>query len=156
MGLRESILKDPVSEISLRELIAVTRLTPVREVAARMREKRLGCAIVVDRYNKPIGKFTERRLMKLLLENPANLDKPVEKFMYNSANPIGVNEPIAKLIEMMQKQKLRFICVTDEKGRAVALTGQKGLMEYIAEQFPRAVKAEQAKTRLFTTEREGA
>ncbi|MCX5660179.1 MAG: CBS domain-containing protein [Planctomycetota bacterium] len=156
MGLRENILKDPVSEIALRELIAVARKTPVREVAAKMREKRLGVAIVVDRAGKPVGKFTERKLMKLLLEDPKGLDQPVEKFMYDSATPLGRDEPIASLIELMQKQKVRFVCVTDEKGKAVAITGQKGLMEYIAEQFPRAVKAQSTKPRIFTQEREGA
>lgn len=156
MGLRESILKDPISEIALRELIAVGRKTPVREVADKMRAKRLGCAIIVDRYNKPIGKFTERKLMRLLLENPANIDKPVEQFMYPTANPLGRDEPIARLIDLMQTKSLRFICVTDKKGKAVALTGQKGLMEYIAEQFPRAVKAQQVKGRIFTKDREGA
>src|SRR5205814_446541 len=102
--------------------------TSVRQTAQKMREKRLGCAIVVDPAGKPIGKFTERQLMKLLLTDPAALDKPVEQFMYPSADPIRGDQPIARMIAQMRKGGLRFLCVTDEEGKAVALAGQKGLM----------------------------
>ncbi len=156
MGLHESIDTDPISEIELREVIAVTRKTTVREAAQEMKKHRLGCAIVVDRHNKPIGKFTERKLMKLLLDDAAQLDQPIEKFMYATADAIQRREPIAKLIELMQTRSLRFLCVTDEKGKAVGLTGQRGLMEYIAEHFPRAVKVQQLNQALYTKEREGA
>jgi predicted transcriptional regulator len=156
MGLHENIDRDPISDIELREVIAVKRQATVREAAQQMKKHRLGCAIVVDRYNKPIGKFTERKLMRLLLDNPANLDQPVEKFMYATADAIPRTEPIAKMIEVMQTRSLRFLCVTDEKGKAVGLTGQKGLMEYIAEHFPRSVKVQQLNQALYTKEREGA
>src|SRR5208283_4743681 len=89
---------------------------------------------------KPIGKFTERKLLRLVLQSPANLDQPVEKFSYPSGDPVALTDSIAKMIQVMQGRQLRFLSVVDAKGRVVALTGQKGLMEYIAEHFPRRVK----------------
>src|SRR5687767_3512116 len=70
MGLRTNILEEPISELELRDLVAVRRGTSVRAAAEEMRRGKLGCAIVVDDAGKPIGKFTERRLMKLLLTDP--------------------------------------------------------------------------------------
>lgn len=156
MGLRENILSDPISAMELRDLVSVRRGTPVRAAAEVMRRKKLGCAIIVDDEGRPVGKFTERKLMKLLLENPRNIDEPVDRFMYPSADAIGQDEPIAEMVKRMQARQLRFFCVVDSQGKAVALTGQKGLMEYIAEHFPRQVKAHLMESKLHMDQREGA
>ncbi len=42
-----------------------------RAAVELMRQKKLGCVIVVDGQGRPVGKFTERKLMKLLLASPA-------------------------------------------------------------------------------------
>ena len=81
MGLREHILNDPVSMLELRELIAVPQGTTVRQAIALMREKALGCVVAVDEQGKPVGKFTERVLVKILLKGPDALDEPVESHM---------------------------------------------------------------------------
>jgi CBS domain-containing protein len=41
----------------------------------------------------------------------------------------------------MHAKNIRFVVVVDDEGRLSALTGQKGLMEYVAEQFHREVVA---------------
>ena len=66
-----------------------------------------------------------------------------------------MTEPIANVIESMQSQKLRFIVVLDEQGKAVAITGQKGIMEYIADHFPRQIKVQRMSSDFFTGQREG-
>jgi CBS domain-containing protein len=156
MGLRENMLEETVAKLPLREVIKVRPGTPVRQVAEKMRKKKLGCAILVDAKGKPIGKFTERKLLRLLLESPDNLDLPVEKFSYPSGDPVALTDSIAKMIQVMQARQLRFLSVVDAKGRVVALTGQKGLMEYIAEHFPRRVKVERLQSQLSIDDREGA
>jgi CBS domain-containing protein len=156
MGLRESILEDTVAKLPLREVIKVRPGTPVRKVAQKMRQKKLGCAILVDDKGKPVGKFTERKLLRAVLEDPANLDQPVEKFSYPSGDPVALTDSIAKMVQVMQARQLRFLSVVDARGRVVALTGQKGLMEYIAEHFPRRVKVERLHSQLSMDDREGA
>ncbi|MCE9589059.1 MAG: CBS domain-containing protein [Planctomycetes bacterium] len=156
MGLRENILTDPVSELELRDLVPVDRKATVREAAALMRDHRLGCVVIVDAAGKPVGKFTERLLMSGLLKDPACLDKPVEKFMYADANPIRQDAPIADMIRMLKDRELRFLCVTDGGGKAAALTGPRGLMEYVADHFPRQVKVQKMDSKVYMEKREGA
>lgn len=157
MGLREDILKDSVDRLHLRALIAVGPRTPTGEVAAKMREHHLGCAIVVDLEGRPIGKFTERRLMRALLDDGSSaLGQPVQKYMYDTADPVGRQETIAAMIARMQRGHKRFMCVTDAQGKAVALTGQKGLMEYVAEHFSRQIKVQRMKPLVSMPEKEGA
>lgn len=156
MGLRENIRSEPVAEVRHRALIAVTPQTSVKEAADKMRRHKLGCVIVVDQQGRPVGKFTERQLAKLLLDDPRGLRLPVERFMYPDADPIAMDAPVAAMVDLMKNRKLRFLCVTDAEGRAVALTGQHGLMEYITEHFPRQVKVQLLQSKVGMDQREGA
>jgi len=156
MGLHSNIHDDPISELELRDILAVKRGATLRSVSDEMRRRRLGCAIVVDEAGKPVGKFTERRLMRLMLSNPRGLDETVDQHMYRDADCIARTSPIADMVELMRTKQLRFICVVDEAGRAVALTGQKGLVEYVAEHFPRQIKVQEMESKLSMDQREGA
>lgn len=156
MGMQQNIREDSVGEVELRELIAVKPRTTVREAMTLMRKKKLGCVIVVDDYNRPVGKYTERKLMSLLLDSPSKLDEPIERHMYPSANPVMRREPIAVMIKQMESRGIRFVCVCDDDGKAVALSGQKGLMEYVAEHFPRQIKVQLMEGKLSMDQREGA
>ncbi len=156
MGLRQDILREPVSELVLRELIALKPGDTVRRAVAKMREKKLGCVVVVDADGRPLGKFTERLLIKLLLAGPQRLEEPVASHMAAVWGTIKLTDPIAKAIRVMQDKSLRFLIVLESDGRAVGLTGQRGLMEYIADHFPRAVKGQTMDSKLYMDQREGA
>ncbi len=156
MGLRQNILTDPVSELDLRKVVTVKTETPVRQAAALMREHQLGCVIVVDSHGKPVGKFTERKIIRLMVDDPTQMDQPVKNFMIPSADPVRDTDSIAAMVSKMQVGNLRFLCVVDAQNKAVALSGQKGLMEYIADHFPRQIKVQRMKSKIFLDEREGA
>lgn len=156
MGLHKNILSEPVSELELRQLMAVSPGTTCRQAVAFMRANRVGYVVIVDEAGRPLGMFTERMLVKLLVQDPALLDDPVENHMSGRAMRIGRNEPIAKVIEMMQTLAWRFLCVVDEQGRAVGVTGQRGIVEYIADLVPRQVKVQRMASEFFSDQREGA
>ncbi len=155
MGLHHDILNQPVSELDLRELIAVSPTTTVRDAVSKMRQKKLGCVVVVGEDGKPIGKFTERLLIQLLLDHSDILDHPVGQYTAEVWDMVKNTDPVAKLIDAMEAKKLRFMVVVDQDGKATDLTGQKGLMEYIVDHFPRQVRAQRMATEFFTGEREG-
>ena len=155
MGLRDDILNQPVSELELRELIAVQPTTTVREAVTKMRQKQLGCVVVVDNDGRPLGKFTERLLIKMLLDVGDGLDHPVSEHMASAWGAVEQTAPIAKVVDCMESKKIRFVVVLDSDGRAVALTGQKGVMEYVTDHFPRQVKVQRMATEFFGDQREG-
>lgn len=156
MGLRENIFKETVDQLAVRQPIVTPPGTPVREAAARMRQKQIGCVFVVDDDGKPIGKFTQRQLIKLLLNDPAKLDGRIDAVMYPDADAVRVDEPIATVIKTMSSRQVRYIAVVDERGRVVGLTGQRGVMEYIADSFPRQIKSQRMKPLVSMSHREGA
>ena len=64
--------------------------------------------------------------------------------------------PIRYVMDLVHDHGARFVCVTDAEGRAVALTGQKGLSEYIADHFPRQVMVQRLGGKPGLAAREGA
>jgi len=156
MGLHENIATEPVSELPLREAIILAPETTVREAVGRMCGKRLGCVIVAREDGTPVGTFTEEVLMRLLINVPDALEETIGDHLTTTWACVKTTDPISAVLNAMQSKGLRFICVTDESGRATALTGQKGLMEYIAEHFPRQVMVQRVGVKSSTERREGA
>ncbi len=155
MGLRENLLTESISQLPLREAIVVDPAVPICDAVMLMRNKRLGCVIVAEEDRIPIGVFTERELVQLLVRDASLLDEPVRSHLVSSWAIVKQSDPIAKALEAMQNDCMRFVCVIDDGGQAVALTGLKGLMEYIVEHFPQAVLTQTPGTKTVK-EREGA
>ena len=156
MGLHHKILNEPVSQLRLRELLTVQSVTTCQEAVELMRKKRLGYVVILDPSGVPLGMFTERTLIHLVLDNPRSLNDPVLRHMSGRSWRVRKDEPIAKVIEMMESQKIRFLTVVDEQGRAVGVTGQRGVMEFVADHFPRQVKVQRMASEYFSDQREGA
>lgn len=155
MGLREDILREDVSQLEWRDVLKVQPTNTVRDTVELMRKHRLGCVIIVSDDGKVVGKFTERDLIRLLLLNAESLDEEVGHHMSGTWGMIHEGDPIAQVIDLMQEKKLRFVVVVDEDNRPIGLTGQKGVMEYIVDHFPRQVKVQMMESKLFMDTREG-
>jgi predicted transcriptional regulator len=142
MGLRENILREPVSVLQLRPYAAVTADATVRQAVDAMRAKQIGAAMIVDEAGKAIGMFNEKMLIRLLINDPKLLDDPVEKHMTRNIFTVQASDSIAKLISTMQNRHLRWVSIVDADGRPTALTGLRGVVEYVADYFPRQVKVQ--------------
>lgn len=157
MGLQQNFQNEPVSRLSLREPVTALPNESLREVIVRMREKKLGCAIVVDDQYKPIGIFTESLLTQLLdRHGPLVMDNRIEDHMTCPCPWVNLTDPVAYVLDAMQLKNLRFLCVVDEAGRVAGLTGQKGLIEFVADHFPGQVMVQRIGGEPYPSNREGA
>jgi len=156
VGLYENMLTEPIRQLALREAITIRAELSVRDAVLRMREKKLGCVIVVDDQNKPLGMFTEALLRRLLIDDREALDDSVQNRMAKQFPTAQIGDPVVTVLEAMQAENHRFVCVVDETGQVAGLTGQKGLMEYIADHFPQLVMTQRAGVEPPRGQREGA
>lgn len=156
MGLRQDILSQPVSELDLRPVIRARRGMTVREAVAKMRQASLGYLVLLDDDGKPLHMFTERMLIKIVLAGKQHLGDAIDGYYYKPADRVKQTQPIGDVLDMMQKGGIRFVCVVDDDGRIVGVTGQKGIMEFIADHFPRQVKVQQMDAKMSMSQREGA
>lgn len=156
MGLNEAIHQDPVSSLQTRSVTLVDFDETVRDAVSKMRYKRIGVVIVVDAGGKPVGMFNEKILIRILAERPAAMDEPVGEHLTSHIVTIRHGDSISKLIAIMQEFKVRWVCVVDDAGKPVAITGMLGVMRYFAEWFPHVVNAQSFESKLSIKQREGA
>jgi CBS domain-containing protein len=141
MGLQEKLRTEPVTKLDIRTPVAVAPTTTVRKAILKMRDACLGCAVVVGRDRKPVGVFTEAMLRHLLLRSPQFADGAIGEYMATTFACVKETDPVGIVVDAMDAKNIRFVVVVDELGKLTGLTGQKGLMEYVAEQFHREVVA---------------
>lgn len=156
MGLKENMRSDPVSRLNLREPVVASENALVREGIQRMRERGLGCVIVIDDQRCPLGILNEGMLRQMLSVNPAVVEAPIRDYMNASARWVRLTDPVVQVLRAMQNENTRFVGVVDDDGRLAGLTGQKGLMEYVAEHFPEQVSVQRISQSTHYAQREGA
>ncbi len=156
MGLYENLRNEPVKTLALRKPVTAGPEDTIRQAVERMRAQRLGCVIVVDSDQKPVGMFTESMLTQLLTSNPKVVDEPVSKHMAEHWPWVRATDPIHDVLDGLHLKNVRFLCVVDENDRLIGLTGQKGLMEYVAEHFPGQVMVQRIGGTSVGDKREGA
>ncbi len=149
MGLFENMHGEPVTRLALR--------TPVTAAAdTRIREAGLGCVIAVDEARTPTGILTESMLTQLLAREPTVVEDPISAHMSAPCPQVRSTDGIVDVLEAMQRDNERCLGVVDEDGHLTGLTGQKGLMEYVAEHFPQQVMVQRIGGTPYTHHREGA
>ncbi len=156
MGLFEDMNKETVSRLELRPVVVIQDGGTVRDVVLQLREANLGCAISLDGDGKPRGMFTEAMLRALVARDPAEIDTPIESHLAKTFPWVKTSDPIETVLAAMEAKNVRFVVVVDDDGKVVGLTGQKGLMEYVAEHFPGEVLVQRVGTKPYPEEREGA
>ena len=157
MGLRENLQQECVKDLPLRKPILLPPTTSVAAAIGTMRERQLGCAIVVDAQQQPLGVFTERTVIDLALQAPDDWDVlVVNDHLETDYFVVAEDDPVCVLFKMVLDDAARFVCVVDGQGQPVGLTGQKGLAEYVAEHFPRVVMVQRVGGKPGQETREGA
>ncbi len=156
MSLYESMQHDPVSDLPMRSAVCCQPGESVRDAIGKMREGELGCVVVIDDANKPTGVFTEAMLRQSLAKGELGLDEPVSAQMATTFAWVAKSDPVEIVLDAMEMKNVRFVVVLDEDGTVAGLTGQKGLMEYVAEYFPGEVMVQRVGTKPFPDTREGA
>jgi CBS domain-containing protein len=156
LGFREELELDPISNLELRDAIVARRYTLVRAAVAVMRARSLGCAVIVDDELKPIGLFTEQSVLEVLMQDACLDQRAVWDFAERDFVCCKSSEPISRVWDAVLRNSVRFIAVTNEQGKLIGLTGQRGLAEYISECFPRQTIVQRLGSTPWLQQREGA
>ncbi|MEQ9407424.1 MAG: CBS domain-containing protein [Fuerstiella sp.] len=156
MGLKEEMETATVSQMNVRPPVIVPQTSTVREAVITMRTAGLGCAVVVDAQEHAVGMFTEGILRHGLNESVSVLDDLVEDQMVARLPWVLPSDPIKMVLQAMEEHNIRFIAVLDENRNVLGITGQKTLMEYVAEYFPREVLTHDPTGSTISPRKEGA
>ena len=155
MSLEGDLRTDNVTRLRLRDPITATPDETISDAILKMRSQNLGCVIVV-RDRKPVGLFTEAMLRTQLQQSRDIINDTLENQMAKTFPWVRTSDTIDTVVDAMEQKNVRFVAVVDDKGELVGLTGQKGLMEYVAEHFPREILTHDVIDTNVTPRREGA
>jgi CBS domain-containing protein len=114
-----------------QEFLGVSPDTSAREVIEKMKESRVGCALVLE-DGKLIGIFTERDLLNKLTGKKATSPTTAIKELM-SANPETLQETdsVATAVNKMSMGRYRHIPVRKADG-TYSVTSIKHVLKYIA------------------------
>lgn len=156
MGLFENMSTEPVRKLNLRRPVVTRGDQSLREVVRAMKVNELGCAIIVDERGKPQGMFTESMLTQIVATDLRALDDPVSQHSSDHWPQVSADDPVSTVLEALDLKNVRFLSVVDQQGKVIGLAGQKGLMEYVADHFPRQVMVQRIGQTPYLHQREGA
>ena len=155
MGLRDELLNEPISSLTLRNISTIDADSTVRQAIDAMREIQVGCVLIPGDDGKSPAMFNEKLLIRLLA-NGGSVDEPVKNHVTSNVVCLKASDSIAKLIATMQEHKLRWVCLADDDGNVTHLTGLKGVVEYVADNHSRQVMVQPLQSKLSMDQREGA
>lgn len=157
MGLKENLENESITQLPMREAILLAESTPVKDAVELMRQKHIGSTVVVDEAGMPLGKFTERSLIDLLLSDRSQYENgTVGNHLDAKFMTISAKNRVMDVLEAVESKGTRFIYVLDDEGKPIAVTGQRGMSEFVAEHFPQQVMVQRVGSRPATQTREGA
>lgn len=156
MGLKEQLQTTTVSQLNLRQPVTIHKTATVREAVTKMRSAKLGCIIAVDDDGKAGGIFTEGMLRNAVNESISVLDDRVENQMVARLPWVLPTDEASMVLDAMEEHNIRFIAVLDENYRTIGVTGQKTMMEFVAEVFPHEVMTQDATSIESSAKKEGA
>ena len=131
-ALARSVMEDNLNQLD-QEFLGVAPNTSAVEVVTKMKEARLGCAIVLE-DGKLIGIFTERDLLnKMTGKNATPKNVAVKELM--SANPevLSETDSVATALNKMSMGRYRHIPVQKADG-SYSVTSIKHVLKYIAKE----------------------
>ena len=131
-GLALSVMEDNLSKLA-QEFLGVAPDAPAIDVIKKMKEARLGCALVLDK-GKLVGIFTERDVLnKLTGKNASAEATAVKDLMSPDPETLSESESVATALNKMSMGRYRHIPVQKADG-TYSVTSIKHVLKYIAKE----------------------
>ena len=132
------IKRNAVRSLGLQPALNIAPTASVRDAVAVMRESRHGFVLVCDE-DQLLGIFTERDLLRRVLNKEESLSVPIERFMTPEPVAIGLDDTIAEAVRRMHRGGYRRLPVVDAAGKPLGIVSVRSIVHYLVEHFPAAV-----------------
>jgi signal-transduction protein with cAMP-binding, CBS, and nucleotidyltransferase domain len=138
MDLARNLKSETVARLYPSQAWLVNVAQPVADAVKLMRDKKVGCVLVVCDQRRIVGVFTERDLLRRVVAPGKPLDVAMRDCM--TADPVTVHpkDSIACAIKKMQKGGYRHLPVVIDE-RPVGILSVKRIVHYLVEHFPAVV-----------------
>ena len=120
--------------IMVKEVITVTRNTPIFEALELMAESDVSGIPVVEYDMTLVGILTEKDVLKLFYTHEDHKNETVNSFMSQPVVHVDENESLSEVCACLMNYFLRRVPVTS-KGKVVGIISRPDLIEHILRQW---------------------
>ncbi|MCW5890005.1 MAG: CBS domain-containing protein [bacterium] len=132
--LDKRAVHEPIRRLNPRSPLTVAPDASLAEAVRIMRERHVGCVLVVEAGSgRVIGILTERDL--LLKLEAADLERPVHLLMTPNPETLSPDDPIVYCLHRMSVGDYRHVPLVDAAGRAVGIVSVKDIVHYLVSFF---------------------
>jgi CBS domain-containing protein len=125
-----------VGSICQRDVDVVDQKTTVLTAAQRMQHRTVGCLVVIDRGQLPIGILTDRDLVvRVVAEGRDPALTTVGEVMTPFPHLVSDDLPIETALGLMRRHSFRHLPVVDNGGRLAGLVTLDDILMLLAEEF---------------------
>lgn len=130
--LDKRAVHEPIRRLNPRSPLTVAPEASLSEAVAIMRERHVGCVLVVE-AGRLVGILTERDLL-LKLET-TDMDRPVRLLMTPDPEVLSLDDPIVYCLHRMSVGDYRHVPLVDAAGRPVGILSVKDIVHYLVSFF---------------------
>ena len=130
-------IHEPIEKMMYRDSVLVTKDTKVIQALDLFNEKDVGCVLVVDdKTNKLIGIFTERDVIRKLINKGYDLNKEtVEHYMTRNPDSLRLVDPIAYALNRMAAGGYRHVPLVDDNNIPVGFLSVRDIVDHLADYY---------------------
>jgi len=154
MSVETDLHTEPVAHLDLSEYTLVESGTSVRDTIAQMRDERHNCAFVT-KNDKLTGIFTDRDVLRRVVDRPDLWDHPIEEVMTHRPKTLDADQPTGDALRIMNELHFRNTPILEDDGSIAGNLTHFSIIRYLADHFPAAVYNLPPKPDHFGEEREG-
>lgn len=122
----EGRLVAPLRSVCSTPTVTCAPGTPIGEVLATMRERRIGSMVVIDERHSPLGIFTTVDVLDRVALARRPLDTPVAEVMSAPAETLEAGAPAYAAAQAMARRGIRHVVVVEE-GRVYGVVSERDL-----------------------------
>lgn len=126
---------DRIVRLPIRKPLLVSKRMPIEKLPAKMREMKVGCALVWEK-GKLLGIITERDILRKLVAPQLDTKTPVEKLMTPNPKVVRSDQTVGEALKIMSEGRYRNLPVMDEQGAILGYLSVKDIIRYLANFFP--------------------
>ena len=138
--IETSLMQEQISSLQMDKPLRVERGTTLKQAIQIMRERRIGCVVVIDDAADNVGRLAGILTERDLLQKVAGLNLElsqcmVEDFMSPAPESSKAEHPLAYALHRMIISDIRYLPIVDENDRPVGIISSRDVIAYINKRF---------------------
>lgn len=118
-----------------KSAVTVTEQNSIVEAAKKMREKHVGCVIVVDADNRVVGVVTDRDIAMSLALETHTPDSRISQVMTTGVDTISHTMTVHDVTRFMRTVDVKRLPVVDEQNRLVGVVSNDDIIALLAREM---------------------